>query len=65
MFFVGQTSSFQRIPWRGVRAPVLLSRSPAALPQEIVEPWIFLGQKMSQLPEGSVLLRRFWEVRGV
>jgi len=41
----------------GVRAPVLLSRSPAALPQEIVEPWIFLGQKMSQLPEGSVLLR--------
>lgn len=41
----------------GVRAPVLLSRSPAALPQEIVEPWTFLGRGMSQLPPGSVRLR--------
>lgn len=58
-FLLVKPAIFNEFCQRGVRAPVLLSRSPAALPQEIVEPWIFLGQKMSQLPEGSVLLRRF------
>ncbi|CAK8991418.1 Quinolone resistance protein NorA [Durusdinium trenchii] len=40
----------------GVRAPVLLSRSPAAVPQEILEPWVFIGH-MEKLPPGAVRLR--------
>jgi len=34
--------------------PLLLSRSPATLPQEIVEPWMFPG--MEALPEGAMRL---------